>query len=118
MTTGAATFEDHRKHRRINLRTELWIGQDGIFTRTNEYLSDLSVGGAFVQSEHVYPIGTILNLRFRLPVAPNMLSCSGIVHKIHLGVGYAVRFLDISRENIALIQRQLDSPETPAAFSY
>ena len=102
----------------MNLRTELWIGQDGIFTRTNEYLSDLSVGGAFVQSENVYPIGSILNLRFRLAVAPNMLSCSGIVKKIHLGVGYAVQFLDISRENIALIQRQLDSPETPAAFSY
>ncbi len=118
MTIGAATFEDHRKHPRMNLRTELWIGQDGIFTRTNEYLRDLSVGGAFVQSEQVYPIGTILNLRFKLPVAPTMISCSGVVQKIHLGVGYAVQFLDISRENIGLIERQLETPATPTVFSY
>ena len=118
MTGGTATFEEHRNQPRTSVRTELWIGQDGIFTRTNEFLRDLSVGGAFVQSEQVYPIGTILNLRFKLPVAPNMISCSGIVRKIHDGSGFGVQFLDLSRENVGLIERQIDAPATPPAFSY
>jgi hypothetical protein len=117
MIGGTATFEDHRRHPRTSLRTELWVGQDGIFTRTNECLRELSISGAFVETEHVYPAGTILNLRFKLPVAPNMISCSGVVQKIRLGLGYGVQFLDLSRENIGLIQRQIDTPER-TAFSY
>jgi hypothetical protein len=118
MIGGAATFEEHRKQPRTSIRTELWIGQDGIFTRTNELLRDLSVGGAFVESEQVYPIGTILNLRFKLPIAPNMISCSAIVRTIHTSAGYGIQFLDLSRENVGLIERQIDAPATPAAFSY
>ena len=114
---GTAAFQDHRRHPRISLRTELWIGQDGIFTRTNEFLRELSIGGAFVETEHIYPIGTILNLRFKLPIAPNMVSCSGIVRKIRPGHGYGVQFIDLSRGNIGLIQRQIETPERPS-FSY
>lgn len=117
MIGGTATFEDHRRHPRISLRTELWIGQDGIFTRTNELLRELSIGGAYVETEHVYPVGTLLNLRFKLPVAPNMISCSGIVRKIRPGHGYGVQFIDLSRQNVALIQRQIDTPPR-TAFSY
>jgi len=118
MIGGTAAFEEHRKQPRTNIRTELWIGQDGIFTRKNELLRDLSVGGAFVQSEEHHPVGTILCLRFKLPIAPNMISCSAIVRKIHDGEGYGVQFLDLSRENVGLIERQIDAPATPAAFSY
>jgi PilZ domain len=118
MIGATATFEDGRRHPRMNLRTELWIGQDGIFTRTNEFLRDLSVGGAFVQSEQVHAPGTILSFRFKLPIAPNMVSCSGIVGKIHLGEGYSIQFLDMSRENVSLIERQIEAPDAPAAFSY
>jgi Tfp pilus assembly protein PilZ len=117
MIGGAATFEDHRRHPRISLRTELWIGQDGIFTRTNEYLRELSIGGAFIEAEQVYPIGTILSLRFKLPIAPNMISCSGVVRKIRHGHGYGVQFIDLSRDNIGSIQRQIETPERPS-FSY
>ena len=117
MLSNAATFETQRKHPRINLHTELWIGQDGIFTRTNEFLRDLSVGGAFVETENVYPMGTILSLRFKLPVATNMVSCSGIVRNAQPAQGFGVQFIDLSRENIGLIQRQIETPER-MAFSY
>lgn len=117
MIGGPATFEEHRRHPRISLRTELWIGQDGIFTRTNEFLRDLSIGGAFIETEHIYPIETILYLRFKLPVAPNMVSCSGIVRNTRPAQGFGVRFIDISRENIGIIQRQIETPDR-TVFSY
>jgi hypothetical protein len=117
MNSGTATFEDHRRHPRTSLRTELWIGQDGIFTRTNEFLRELSVGGAFVETEQTYPIGTLLSLRFKLHVATNMISCSCVVRKIRPGYGYGVQFIDISRENVGLIERQIETPER-TRFSY
>ncbi|MBK9215874.1 MAG: PilZ domain-containing protein [Chloracidobacterium sp.] len=72
-------YEKLRKHPRISLRTELWIGQDGIFTRTDEFLRDLSVGGAFVQSRQVYSVGTVINLRFKMPRSASLATCSAIV---------------------------------------
>ena len=117
MIGGTATFEDHRRHPRISLRTELWIGQDGIFTRTNELLRELSIGGAFIECEQVYPIGTILSIRFRLPVAATVISCSGVVKRIRHGQGFGLQFIDLSRENIGLIQRQIETPPR-TTFSY
>jgi hypothetical protein len=111
-------YEDIRKHQRISLRTELWIGQDGIFTRTDETLRDLSIGGAFVQSGQIYPVGSVINIRFKIPAATNLLSCSAIVRNVKLGEGFGVQFLDISRENVHLIERQVagDSPLAQARF--
>src|SRR5437773_2007570 len=59
-------MEGRRKHPRASLQTEIWLGQDGIFTRTTETLRDLSEGGAFVETGQRFPVGSILNLRFKL----------------------------------------------------
>ena len=99
--------QERRKHTRIGLRTELWIGQDGIFTRTDETLCDLSVAGAFIQSGQIHPVGSIISIRFRLSMATNPISCSAIVRNTRAGDGFGVQFLDISRENVALIERQV-----------
>jgi hypothetical protein len=110
-------YEELRKHKRIGVRTELWIGQDGIFTRTDETLSDLSVGGAYIESRQIYPIGSLINIRFRIPAATNLISCSAIVRNVETD-GFGVQFLDISRENVHLIERQVagDSPLAQAQF--
>jgi hypothetical protein len=38
--------------KRVSIHTEIWRGEDGIFTRGNERLADLSVGGASGTSVH------------------------------------------------------------------
>jgi len=96
--------EFHREHPRVSLRTELWIGQHGIFTRTGEFLRDLSIGGAFVQSRQVFPIGSILNLRFKIPNVNNFISCTGIVRNMEVGDGMGVQFLDLSGENLRQVE--------------
>lgn len=110
-------YEELRKHPRVSLQTELWIGQDGIFTRTDEYLRDLSVGGAFVQSRQVYPIGSIVNLRFKIPGASNLASCTAIVRNMQFGDGFGVQFLDLSGDNFTVLQRQIDTMLAKASES-
>jgi hypothetical protein len=88
-----------RKHPRVSLKTELWIGQDGIFTRTDEFLRDLSVGGAFVRTHQLFHVGEVLNLRFKMPAITNMVTCTAIVRNVHIGSGLGVEFLDLSRES-------------------
>src|SRR5687767_6674294 len=97
-------YEQVRKHPRVSLQTELWIGQDGIFTRTDEYLRDLSIGGAFVRSRQVYPVGSIINLRFKMPGVPQFATCTAIVRNMQFGDGFGVQFLDLSGENLKLVE--------------
>jgi len=92
-------YEQQRRYPRASLRTELWIGQDGIFTRTDEFLRDLSAGGAFVETHQVFHVGEILNLRFKMPAITNMVTCTAIVRNMQLGGGLGVEFLDLSRES-------------------
>jgi Tfp pilus assembly protein PilZ len=100
-------YEQVRKHRRVGLQTQLWIGQDGIFTRTDEHLRDLSVGGAFVESRQVFPIGSVVNLRFSLPVSTQLATCTAIVRNVQPGEGFGVEFLDLSEGNLKLVERYI-----------
>ena len=98
-------FQERRKHPRVGLRTELWIGQDGIFTRTDETLRDLSVGGAFVESRQVFPVGSILSFRFKVPNATNLISCTAIVRNMDVGNGLGVQFMDLSGESLSQVEQ-------------
>jgi|ERR1043166_1986279 Tfp pilus assembly protein PilZ len=102
-------YEELRKYPRASLKTELWIGQDGIFTRTDEFLSDLSIGGAFVETHQVFPVGSILNLRFKMPSVTNMVTCTAIVRNMILGSGLGVEFLDLARESRRYVEEFVET---------
>jgi|GEM_PF-1189357 len=95
----AIRLENRRQHTRLSLTTEVWLGQDGIFTRTNERLSDLSVGGAFIESYSGYAVGSIFSLRFKLAKATSFITCTSIVRNTRGGRGLGVEFLDLSPED-------------------
>lgn len=101
-------YEQLRKYPRASLRTELWIGQDGIFTRTDEYLSDLSVGGAFVQTNQIFPVGSVINLRFKIQTVTNMITCTAVVRNTEVGNGLGVEFLDLSRDNCLHVEQYVE----------
>jgi c-di-GMP-binding flagellar brake protein YcgR len=104
-------MKDRRLHARLSFTTEIWLGQDGIFTRTDERLSDLSVGGACIESKPGYAVGSVFNLRFKLSPAGNFITCTAIVRNTRGGRGLGVEFLDLSpedRERIkSFIEQQL-----------
>jgi c-di-GMP-binding flagellar brake protein YcgR len=88
---------DRRRHVRASLQTEVWLGQDGIYTRTQEMLRDLSEGGAFIETSQRFAIGSIIHLRFKLPGSGQLISCTAEVRNVRQDAsGFGVEFLDIS----------------------
>ncbi len=56
-----------RRSRRVAFSSEVWIGQDGIFTRTDARFGDVSASGAFLHLRDSYSLGSVLSLKYRLP---------------------------------------------------
>jgi c-di-GMP-binding flagellar brake protein YcgR len=104
-----AFMKYQRKHPRASIQTEIWLGQDGIFTRSPETLRDLSEGGAFVETKQRFPVGDILHLRFQLPGASSLISCSVCVRNLRGGTGLGVEFLDISPDDRQQIRNFVES---------
>ena len=99
--------EENRIHRRVNIRAEVWRGEDGLFARSNQRLDDLSVGGAFIAGAGS-SIGRILNLRFKLPDGTDFITVTAIARNSR-GDGVGVEFLDLSPENRDRLQSYVDS---------
>lgn len=91
----------NRRSPRAAIRTEIWIGQDGIFTRTPDVLRDLSETGAFIQTPQQFAKGTILSLRFQLPFSVHLISATVIVRHRREGMGVGVEFLDLAQEHLS-----------------
>ena len=90
-------MSEKRTFARVSLHTEIWLGQDGIFTRTQRMLRDLSEGGAYIETSEQFPVGSVLSLRFMLPGADTMISCAVFVRNVREGGrGLGVEFLDLS----------------------
>ena len=97
-------MNEKRTHPRAALHTEIWLGQDGIFTRGPGNLGDLSEGGAFIETADGSPIGGVLSLRFMLPGVRDLISCAVSVRNVRNdGAGLGVQFLDISQDDRRLV---------------
>ena len=97
-------MNEKRTHPRAALHTEIWLGQDGIFTRGPGNLGDLSEGGAFIETADGSPIGGVLSLRFMLPGVRDLISCAVSVRNVRNGgVGLGVQFLDMSQDDRHLV---------------
>ncbi len=100
--------KDSRRSVRVNFTTEVWLGQDGVFTRTNERFGVLSVHGAFLELRHGFPIDSVLNLKFALPGNDGFITCTARVRNSRPGGGIGIEFLDLSPENRARIVTFVD----------
>jgi hypothetical protein len=86
-----------RKYLRVAFDSEVWLGQDGLFTRTSERLSNVSIGGAFIETVQVFPPGSIVGLRFAL--GSIFINSTVIVRNVYPGQGIGVEFLDLSPDD-------------------
>ena len=101
----------NRVRKRVSIHTEVWRGEDGIFTRGHERLSNLSVAGAFIQSAGT-TTGSILNLRFRLPGSDDFITTTAIARHTRDG-GLGVEFLDLSPDNLERLAAFVDENSCP-----
>jgi hypothetical protein len=105
-------LDERRKYPRVSIQSEIWLGQDGIFTRNPETLRDLSEGGAFIETVQRFSAGSILSLRFTLPGASRPISCAVAVRSLRGGAGLGVEFLDLSLEDRQQIREFVQSQLT------
>jgi hypothetical protein len=97
---------ERRAYPRVAFDSEVWLGQDGLFTRTTERLSNVSVGGAFIETTQGFPAGAILGLRFAL--GSTFINSTIIVRNTYPGAGIGVQFLDMSGEDRDRLQAFID----------
>jgi hypothetical protein len=72
-------------------------------------LSDISTGGAFVESVNELPVGTLLRLRF--PVADRVVDVGGQIVQSMPQFGFGVRFTDLAPEDAAAIKALVNEAE-------
>lgn len=96
-----------RRDPRVSLNTEIWLGHDGIFTRSPGELQDLSEGGALVAVSQRFPVGSMLNLRFRLPSSV-YISGTVAVRNHRPGTGMGVQFVDLTDDDRRRIRQFVD----------
>ncbi len=96
----------HRVSPRKLICIPILFAEKGKKTYSVDYSSDLSEGGVLIQTENPLPVGTYVNLKFRLPNAIKLIEITGEVVWSHpyipgqtdlnLIPGMGVKFLDIS----------------------
>ena len=79
---------------------------------------DLSVGGMYLETVFYYPVGTLLDLQFKLHASDERpLQLQAEVVRTQEGVGAGLRFLNVSPEDHEKIQKFIDasiaSPSKP-----
>ena len=100
-------MDDRRRHRRVGIRNNVWLNQDGPFVRSHETFGDVSTHGAFLKMNDTYAIGRVLDLRFMLPSADTFITCSAIVRHQRLGQGIGVEFFGLSPETRGQIENSV-----------
>jgi hypothetical protein len=84
-----------RKHKRIPFDKEVEIRGEGIFRGV-----EISVGGMYLKTEEPYPVGTVLDLQFKLSKTDgHPINIPGCVLYNQKRVGFGLGFLNISADN-------------------
>jgi diguanylate cyclase (GGDEF)-like protein/putative nucleotidyltransferase with HDIG domain len=89
-------YKDRRSHPRMKCRVtiEMHTQEGGVPVFAN--LTDVSMGGCYVETSNILPPGSKLKLRFSMD-DPN-LAAEGIVARMDPGSGVAVQFREMNRE--------------------
>jgi hypothetical protein len=99
-----ASQSERRRDKRISFVKNVEIV--GVGTRR---CVDLSVGGIYLETMASFPIGTILNLRFKLQETDDhpLLVQVEVLYE-HIGIGVGTGFVNLSPEDRGKIQKLVD----------
>ena len=71
--------------------------------------SDLSIGGMYLETVAMFPVGTVLDLRFKLQdSSEESIQVQARVSYVHTGLGLGVRFINLSPADGEKIQKWID----------
>lgn len=102
------TWGGPRSAKRLSSLRDLSVTYEGhsedIVTRP----PDISTRGMFINTTRVFPEGAVLNVRFRLALSGHEVHSRAEVRYCLPGVGVGVEFIDISRECVRAIEREIE----------
>lgn len=95
--------EERRRHDRSRLIVDVFFnGQDATGVASTK---DISLGGLYMNTHAEVPDGETLMIR--IPLGDEQVVCSAEVVYRNPGLGLGVRFIDLSDEARAVLQREI-----------
>lgn len=94
-------MNEKRKYHRITFFTEVeWIVSGASFKGT---ISDISEGGAYIDTLNPCPIGTLIRMKFKISDNKE-LNLKAVVKNSMIGMGMGVEFINLTEEQKAILQ--------------
>jgi len=91
---------------RYQMPSDLSVNYEGTSEEIPIPLPDVSTRGMFIPTPRVFPIGSVLKIRFRLPRSNFQVNVRAEVRHCSSG-GVGVEFLDLSNEAFLAIQKEV-----------
>ena len=98
--------KNRRQHARLKCRVTIEVHPDRASGPLFANLTDISLGGCYVETSNIVPPGTELKLTFS--VDDGQLHAPGTVARIDPGIGLAVQFKELNREDKDKMHRILE----------
>ncbi len=95
---------DRRQRKRIPFIKEVEVSGVGILQ-----CSDLNLGGMFLETVHYYPVGTVLDLKFKLrETDEHPINVQARVIYKHKGIGVGLYFSSLKLEDRQKIEKFIE----------
>jgi len=99
-------MNEKRKYQRVTFFTEVeWVTSGASFKGT---ISDISEGGAYIDTLNPCPIGTLIRMKFKIS-DNNELRLKAVVRNSMVGMGMGVEFIDLTADQKALLHKLINS---------
>lgn len=97
-----------RTARRFSSLRDLSVTYEGHSEEIVTRPPDISTRGMFINTTRTFPEGAVLNVKFRLALSGMEVRSRAEVRYCLPGVGVGVEFVDISRESVRAIEREIE----------
>jgi diguanylate cyclase (GGDEF)-like protein/putative nucleotidyltransferase with HDIG domain len=108
------SYKDRRLHPRLKCRVTIELTAEAAGTPVFGSLTDVSLGGCYVETSTILSPGTKLKLGFSMD--DGNLSADGFVARIDPGTGIAIQFKEMNRENRAKMFKILEFVQKSTAY--
>ncbi len=106
-----------RAQPRVEANISVKVRVPGGQTTTTQRISNISLGGVFIQMDDPLAFGVEVDLEFHLPVAPRSIGCKGFVvwstktspeKQAEHGKGIGVRLMDIGITDMRMLAKYVE----------
>ncbi len=102
------TWRAPRTAKRFSSLRDLSVTYEGHSENIVTRPPDISTRGMFINTTRTFPEGAVLNVRFRLALSGYEVHSRAEVRYCLPGVGVGVEFIDISRDCVRAIEREIE----------